>query len=63
MLKMMEKKKIMLKVSLMDEQLVLPGYKDCKLRNENWEIISDEFNKILSFFVSDVNAEKATALQ
>ena len=64
MLKMMEKKKIMLKVSLINEQLGLPDYKDCKLQNENWEIISDEFNKILSFFfVNDVNAEKATALQ
>ena len=51
MLKMMEKKKIMLKVSLIDEQLGLPGYKDCKLQNENWEIISDEFNKILSFLL------------
>ena len=48
MLKMMEKKKIMLKVSLIDKQLGLPGYKDCKLQNENCEIISDEFNKILS---------------
>ena len=63
MLIMMEKKKIMLKVNFIDEQLGLPSYKDCKLQNENWEIISDEFNKILSFFVNDVNAEKATALQ
>ena len=41
----------------------IPHCKDCKLPNENWEIISDEFNKILSFFVNDVNSERATALQ
>ena len=51
MLKMMEKKKVMLKVSLIDKQLDLPGYKDCQLQNENWEIMSDEFNKILSFLL------------
>ena len=38
----------------------IPHCKDFKLRNENWEIISDEFNKILSFFVNDVSAEKTT---
>ena len=37
--------------------------KDCKFSNKNSEVMSDEFNKILSFFVNDVNAEKATALQ
>ena len=47
MLKMMEKQKIMLKVSLIDQQLDLPGYKDYKLQNENWEIISDKFNLII----------------
>ena len=31
--------------------------------NKNWEIMNDEFNKILSFFVNNVNAEKAAALQ